>query len=336
MENILAKLISRHDLTTDEVESLFAQIFSWDISEVMLSAILVLLRSKWENIDEVYAATRQMRKFALKVKPDVDSVIDTCWTWWDWTNTFNISTTCAFVLAWAWLNIAKHWNRSNTSKSWSSDLLTALWVDIDKDPSEVEKSIEDIWIGFLFAPKFHSAMKYVVNVRKELGIRTIFNLLWPLTNPAWAQQQVIWVYDESLLELYTWVLLKFWVQNSIIVHWSDWMDEITLTWKSKIVEIKDSKIIKYDFDPKLMWFSYCKMEDLIGWDPNENADITLSVLKWEERWPKRDIVVLNSAAWLKLTWKAANWEEAIILAAEVIDEWYAMEKLEKLIKFANI
>jgi len=334
LKSILENLSNGYDLSSEELWRVFDQMFKWELSDIYISAFLVLLRSKWESVDEIYEASKKMREYALKIYPKTDKLLDTCWTWWDNLKTFNISTTCAFVLAWAWVSVAKHGNRSNSWASWSSDVLSELWVKLDLWSNLVEKSIEEIWIWFLFAPNYHKSMKHVAWVRKELAIRTIFNLLWPLTNPAWAKFQLIWVFSKKYLNVFAQVLKKHWSLWALIVCGQDWMDEITLTWKTDVCSLKDWKVIEYEIDPLDYWFKYCNSSDLLGWEPEENAQITKAILSGTIKWPKRDIVLLNSAAWLFVSWKADSIKNGIDLAKDVIDSWKALEKLRELVAFS--
>lgn len=333
MKNILEKLVNRKNLSSDEIWNVFSKMLAWELSDVLISAFLVWLRSKGETIDEIFDASKIMREFSVKINPKIDSLLDTCWTWWDSLNTFNISTTCSFVVAWAWIAIAKHWNRSNSWPSWSSDVLSALWVNLDNDPNLVERCIEDIWIWFLFAPHYHKSMKHVAWIRKQLAIRTIFNILWPLTNPAWAKYQLIWVFSKQYLRVFAEVLKRHWSVSAMIVCGHDWMDEITLTWKTDVCFLKDWIISEYEIDPLDFWFDYCNFSDLFGGSPKENADTTRWILSGEIKWARRNIVLLNSAAWLLISWKVSSIKEGILLAWEIIDNWMALEKLEQLIGY---
>ena len=334
MKKILEKLVNKEDLESNEIFDVFDKMFSWKLSDITISAFLVLLRSKWESINEIYEASKQMKKHATKIKSELD-LIDTCWTWGDGLKTFNVSTTCSFVLASCGLNVAKHWNRSNSSASWSSDVLSALWVKIDISPEEVLRCIEKIWVWFLFAPIYHQAMKHVIWVRKDLWIRTIFNLLGPLTNPAWAKYQVLWVFSKDLLTTYASVLNKHWIKRALIVHWSDGMDEITLTWKTYACEIKDWNISEFEINPEDYWLDKCDINDLSWGDPDENAKITRWILSWDIKWAKRNIVVLNSAAWLYVSWIASSLKEGVEMAINAIDSGKAIEKLDMLVELTN-
>lgn len=332
---ILEKLIAKGDLSSEEIEWVFSWMLTWQLSEAVISALLALLRAKWESFEEIYQASRQMRRFSTRITPKEANILDTCWTWWDNLGVFNVSTAVSFVLAWAWVTIAKHWNRSNTSKCWSSDVLASLGVDINMSPQQVEECVNEIWIWFLFAPIYHSSMKYVSKVRKELWIRTIFNVLGPLTNPANCNMQLVWVFSDRLLKPYAYSLAKYWVKRAMIVAGEDWMDEISLCSKTKIMELNDWIQKEYVFDPSLLGFEYCNLNDIKGGEPQENAEIIKWILSKNIYWPKRDIVVLNSAAWLRVASKANTWEEGILMANNVIDNWLAFGKLMSLIEFSK-
>ena len=335
MREILNSLLARKELTKEQIEEVFEKMLTWELDPELTSAFLIWLWVKWETVDEVFHSSNQMQKFAQVLTPISEDIIDTCWTWGDCSWTFNISTTCSFVVAAAWWVVAKHWNRSNTSQCWASDVLSQLWLNLEMPSSKVEKAIDEIGVWFLYAPLYHKAMKYVAPIRAKLWVRTIFNMLWPLSNPAWAKYQLIWVYDKILCNLFAQVLLKRWIKGAMIVHWSDWLDEITLTWTSHISEIESDQVKQYEFDPKVMWFDYCSIDDLKWWTPVQNAKITRSILEWGHQWPKSDIVIINSAAALKISWIAKSWEDAISLARDTIKSWRALEKLNQLVEFSN-
>ncbi|WP_456471898.1 anthranilate phosphoribosyltransferase [Methanocaldococcus sp.] len=328
---MLHKLVEFEDLTKEEAEKLMRDIMSGNISEIRLAAILTALRMKGESIDEITAFAKVMREFSIKIYPKVDKLLDTCGTGGDRVNTFNISTATAFVTS-VYVPVAKHGNRAVSSKSGSADVLEALGVNLNVPPEKVKESIEKINIGFLFAPLYHKAMKYAMPVRRELGIRTVFNILGPLTNPASANYQLLGVYSEELTDKLVRVLKNLGLDGALVVHGSG-MDEITTIGKTKISEYKDGEIKTYYVEPENFGIKRAKLEDLRGGDAKENAKIIIDILTGEEVGAKRDIVVLNSAFSLYITGEAEDVEEGIKLANKAIDSGKALKQLEGLIDF---
>ncbi len=334
---IIKKLINKTDLVESEALDAMKNIMDGQVSEAEIAAFLIALRMKGETTSEVSSLASVMRSRSEQIHPEVKNLTDTCGTGGDHSNTFNISTTVAFVLAGAGVPVAKHGNRAASSKSGSADVLEALGVKIDLLPSTVEQCIEEIGIGFMFAPLFHSSMKNVVPVRKQLKVRTIFNILGPLTNPANAQNQVIGVFDPDLTEFMAHVLKKLGSRHAMIVH-GDGLDEISTTGSNKISELTEDEIKTYEFNPADYGIPRATKHDLTGGDAQENAEITLEILKnsdTEEISPKKDIVIINAAASLIESAEPDNWPDAIDLAKASISTGSALSKLEELIEFTN-
>ncbi|MDC0946993.1 anthranilate phosphoribosyltransferase, partial [Nitrospinaceae bacterium] len=280
----------------------------------------------------IVGAARVMRNKAEKVNAK-DSV-DTCGTGGDGADTFNISTTVAFVVAGAGVRVAKHGNRAVSSKSGSADVLKYLGVNIDASLPTVERCIEEVGIGFLFAPLMHKAMKHAAAVRKELGFRTIFNLLGPLTNPANAHAQVLGVFDSKWVTPLAEVLRELGSRHALVVHGFDGLDEITLTGETQIAELKNGKVNNFSFDPKEFGYSLCSVADLKGAEPETNAEIMREILNGSSG-PKTDIVVLNAAAAIYVGGKADSIEKGILVAKNSIESGAALKKLEELCRVSN-
>ncbi|ADG12959.1 anthranilate phosphoribosyltransferase [Methanocaldococcus infernus ME] len=331
---MLSKLVEFKDLTYEEAEKLMRDVMSGNISEIRLAAILTALRMKGESVEEITAFAKVMREYATKIYPNVEKLLDTCGTGGDKLNTFNISTATAFVTS-VYVPVAKHGNRAVSSKSGSADVLEELGVNLEVPPERVKESIEKINIGFLFAPLYHKAMKYAMPVRRELGIRTVFNILGPLTNPANANYQLLGVFKEELTEKLAKVLKNLGVRGALVVH-GNGMDEITTIGKTKISEYKDGRFRTYYIEPEDYGIKRANLEDIRGGDAKENAKIIRDILEGEEVGAKRDIVVLNSAFSLYITEEAKNVEEGIKKANKAIDSGKALEQLEKLIEFYSL
>jgi anthranilate phosphoribosyltransferase len=348
IKEAILKVVEHENLTQAEMETVMGEIMGGDATPVQIAAFITALRMKGESIDEITGAAKVMRKKAtripLKSHPvvidqddmnmDLETILDTCGTGGDGTSTFNISTTCAFVAAGAGLKVAKHGNRAVSSCSGSADVLVSLGLNIELSPEAVGRSVDEVGIGFLYAPLLHTAMKHAMEVRKEIGIRTIFNILGPLTNPARASVQVLGVYEEELTEKIAHVLLNLGMKRAMVVHGMDGLDELTITRESRVSEIKDGGVQTYFLDPRDYGFKLADADDIKGGTATQNADITRAVLKGEQG-PKRDIVVLNSGSAIYVAGKAANLEEGIEQAEKSIDSGAAMKKLDELIAFSK-
>jgi anthranilate phosphoribosyltransferase len=330
----LTKIIRRENLTETEMAEMITDIFSGTITDAQIGAFLGALATKGETVEEVAGAARAMRKKAVRIQTPASTVIDTCGTGGDSAGTFNISTTTAFVVAGCDVTVAKHGNRSITSKCGSADLLESLGVKIDIDPEVTEEAIAEVGIGFLFAPKYHGAMKYAANARKEIGIRSIFNMLGPLTNPAGANCQLLGVFSPELTEMFANALQLLGTKKALVVHGHDGLDEISVCAPTRVSELKDGMVTTYDINPEQFFGNLADSFDLTGADSALNASITKNILKGENG-PKRNVVVINSAAALIAADRAGTLEEGISFAEESIDNGAALSKLEALITFTN-
>ena len=334
MQKAIAKAIDGDDLRRDEMVDVMNQIMSGEATDAQIGAFLIALRLKGESVDEIAGAAAVMREKATPIATKHDVIVDTCGTGGDHSGTFNISTTAAFVAAGAGLCVAKHGNRAATSQSGSADVLMALGVNIEASPETVSQCLDEVGIGFLFAPALHGAMKYAIGPRRELGVRTIFNALGPLTNPAGARRQVIGVYSAALTETLAGVLATLGAERAYVVHGADGLDEMTLTGPTKVSELKDGAVSTYRVSPGEVGLGQARANALKGGDADSNAAITLSVLKGAEG-PARDIVLLNAAAAIVAGGKASDLREGVQVAAEAIDSGRAMAKLEALIEASN-
>ncbi len=325
----LKKITDGKNLPESEMEEVMTQIMNGEAEPALLGAFLTGLRMKGESVQEITGAAKVMREKAEKISVDADKVLDTCGTGGDGADTFNISTTSAFVAAGAGVTVAKHGNKAVSSRSGSADVLTKLGVNIQASKATVEKCIKEIGIGFLFAPLLHPAMKNAVTVRKALGIRTIFNILGPLTNPAGAQYQVIGVYDPRWLIPFAEVLKDLGSKRAFIVHGHDGLDEIALTSKTHVAELNEGKISNYDIEPERFGLDKCRLEDLKGGDPENNAQVIRRLLDGEKG-PKRNVVLLNAAAGIAAV-KGLSLEDGFKEAETSIDSGSAKKKLEALV-----
>jgi len=334
MEEIINKIKNKEDLSPEEAKHAMTEIMSGRVDQPAIVEFLTALRDKGETVDEIVAFAKVMREFALKINPKVEgSLVDTCGTGGDELKTFNVSTAAAFVVAGAGVPVAKHGNRSFTSKCGSADVLEALGVKINLKPEEIDGCIEKANIGFMFAPLHHSAMKHVIGARKEIGTRTVFNILGPLASPAEVKSQVVGVYDPDVVEKIARVLVGLGVERGFVVHGSG-LDEISNISETDVCEIVCDEVKKYKIKPEDFGITRANLEDLQGGMPDENAEIIRKILDGE-RGPRRDIVVMNAAAALVAGWKAKDLDEGIKLAEESIDSGKALEALEKLIEVSN-
>ncbi|MGI9534463.1 MAG: anthranilate phosphoribosyltransferase [Thermodesulfobacteriota bacterium] len=336
INDAISKLVERVDLDENEVSLIFEQMMNGELTNSQIAAFLVALRIKGETIQEITGASKVMVDKAVRINHSLDNVVDLCGTGGDNHGTFNISTTASFVVAGAGVPVAKHGNRSVSSPVGSADVLEELGVNINLDSSQAEKCLEKVGITFLFAPVYHPAMKNVAIPRKEIGIRTIFNLLGPILNPALVKHQVMGVYAEVLLEPVAKVLRNLGSEHALVVHGSDSMDEITVTGTTSVAELKDGIVKTYQLDPTKLGFKKRKLEEILGGKNNrENADLLLSVLRGEDQNARRDITVLNAAAAIFVSNKVAEFSKAVDLAKESIDGGKAIKKLEDLVEFTN-
>lgn len=328
------KLVNRVDLSETEAIDVMNQIMTGEATPLQVAAVLTALRMKGETVDEITGAARVMREKAHRVNVGTKTVLDTCGTGGDQKGTFNISTTAAFVLAGAGVNVAKHGNRSVSSQSGSADVLGALGVKVDAPRERVEQCIAKIGIGFLFAPLLHEAMKYAVQPRRDIGIRTIFNILGPLTNPAMATHQLIGIYSGELVAVIAHVLKNLGSVRAMIVHGLEGLDEISLCGPTKVAELRDGQVKEYTIEPEQFGFKRCRLEELHGGNAAQSAIIVRGILDGKKG-PARDVVLLNSGAALYVSGSAATIDDGIRLAAESIDSTKARQKLEQLVAMTN-
>lgn len=330
----IEKLVNRVDLSEQETIEVMNQIMTGEATPLQVASFLTALRMKGETMPEITGAARVMREKVRRVKVRAGPVFDVVGTGGDQKGTINISTASAFVVAGAGITVAKHGNRSVSSKSGSADVLAALGVKIDASKERVEECLEKIGIGFLFAPLLHEAMKYAVQPRREIGIRTVFNLLGPLTNPAGATHQLTGIYDGALTELITQVLRNLGTVRAMVVHGMEGLDEISLCGPTKISELRDGQIRNYTLTPEEVGLKRCRLEEIQGGNPEQCADALRAVLRGEKG-AKRDVVLLNSGAALYVSGAAGSVAEGIRLAAEAIDSGKAQAKLEQLVRMTN-
>lgn len=330
MKEILDSLIRRRDLTEDAAAETFDWIMEGQVTAAQLGAFLTALKLKGETVDELTGAARSMRRHAVLVDVRGLPVVDTCGTGGDASGSFNISTAAALVAAGAGVPVAKHGNRSVTSRCGSADVLEQLGVNLEAPPEAMEESLVETGLAFLFAPKLHPAMKHAMGPRRELGFRTIFNLLGPLTNPAGAKAQVLGVFAPELTEMFAEVLRRLGSRHVLVVHGLDGMDELTTVTRSRISELKDGRIRTYELDPLALGSAYAKPQDLAGGDPEANAAILRGILAGEPGAP-REIVCLNAAAALIAADRASGFEEGLESARRAIDTGRAAAVLAALI-----
>lgn len=329
----LHKLLNKEDLSFEMTEAVMDEIMSGAATNAQIASFITALRMKGETIEEITACAAVMRKHGVRLKYDGD-LLDIVGTGGDQAYTFNISTVSSFVISAAGVPVAKHGNRSVSSKCGSADVLEALGVRIDIPVSRSEQILREIGLCFMFATRYHSSMKHAAPVRKELGARTIFNILGPLSNPANANHQLLGVYDENLVEPLASVLSKLGLKKAMVVHGLDGLDEISLTTSSIVCKVNEGKLNSFFFDPRQFGFEYCKPEDLTGGGPEENADIARRILSGEKG-PRRDTVLLNSAVCLYMFFNDVTLRECVRIAAEVIDSGRAMEQLSRFIELSN-
>ena len=333
IKEAIQKVAMGQDLAYNEAEAVMDEIMSGDASQIQMSAYLTALSLKGETIDEITASAAGMRKHCIRLLHDMD-VLEIVGTGGDKSNSFNISTTSALVVSAAGVPVAKHGNRAASSKCGAADVLEALGVNITIPPEKSREILGKIGICFLFAQNYHIAMRYVAPVRKELGIRTVFNILGPLSNPAGANMQLLGVYDEKLVEPMAKVLENLGVHNAMVVYGQDCLDEISMSAPTSVCEIRNGKFSRYTIEPEQFGMKKCKKEELTGGTPQENALITRDILSGVKG-PRRDAVVLNSAAALYIARPELTLEGAVALAQETIDSRKALEQLERFITLSN-
>ncbi len=334
LKQFILQVMSGEHLKVEQAEAAMQIIMSGQGNPSQIAALLTALKIKGETSEEIAGFAKTMKRYGVHIDKKDKEVIDTCGTGGGQKPTFNISTTVAFVVAGAGLTVAKHGNRAVSSTCGSADVLKALSVEVDIPPQQVAGMMEEVGIGFLYAPRFHQAMKYAAGVRKELGFRTLFNLLGPLTNPANADSQLIGVYEPALTEKLGGALLEMDVKRAMVVHSMDGMDEISASAPTQVTEVRDGKMQTYLINPQEYGFTFGSEPVCKGGTPEENAKTVLSVLQGHKG-PNRDIVLINSAAALWVGQKAQSLEEGIKLAAESIDSGAALAKLEGMRTFTQ-
>ena len=334
IKEAIIKLSKKQDLTYDEAEAVMNEIMDGAATPVQMASYLTALSMKGETIDEITGSAEGMRSHALQLKHDMD-VLEIVGTGGDGANSFNISTTSSLVIAAGGVSVAKHGNRAASSKSGAADVLEALGVKITILPEKSAEILKKINICFLFAQNYHIAMKYVAPIRKELGIRTVFNILGPLSNPAGANMELMGVYDQSLVEPLAQVMANLGVNRGMVVYGQDSLDEISMCAPTSVCEIRDGKFTSYEITPEQFGYERCEKGALTGGTPAENAEITKAILKGEEKGPKRQAVCLNAGAALYIAGKAASIEEGVKLAESLIDSGAALKKLEEFVEETN-
>ena len=333
-KDYLATIISKTDLTQSQMADMMGEIFDGNTTDIQVAAMMAALATKGETFEELAGAARAMRKKAHRIQVSTSPVVDTCGTGGDGLKTFNISTTTAFVVAGCGVTVAKHGNRSVSSKCGSADVLEQLGIKLDTDPEVVEEAVQAVGIGFLFAPLYHSAMRFAAKARTEVGLRSIFNMLGPLTNPAGANCQLLGVFAPALTEMFAEALRLLGAKSAFVVHGHDGLDEISVCAPTRVSQLENDMIRTYDIYPEQFFGRLADPASMTGGDPEENAAITQSILGGETG-PKRDVVLLNAAAALVACGKAADLPAGIQLAEAAIDNGAARKKLDDLVAYTR-
>lgn len=333
IKEAIKKVSEKQDLSFDEARQVMDEIMGGEASPIQMASYLTALSMKGETIEEITASASGMRSHCVRLLNDMD-VLEIVGTGGDKSNFFNISTTSALVVSAAGVPIAKHGNRAASSRCGAADVLEALGVNITVSPERSQEILKDANICFLFAQNYHLAMKYVAPVRKELGIRTVFNILGPLTNPAGASMQLLGVYEEELVEPMAQVLSNLGVKSAMVVFGQDGLDEISMSAPTSVCEVRNGSFQKYVIEPEQFGMKRCDKSELVGGSPAENAAITRAILAWEQG-AKRDAVVLNSAAGLYIAGVAQTLGEAVKIARETIDSGKALKQLERFVKLSQ-
>lgn len=333
-KEILNKIVTGENLNEKEAYETMNEIMQGITTPAQIASFLTALRVKGETVEEITGCARAMRENAVSLKETYPLAVDTCGTGGDTKGTFNISTVAAFVVAGTGIMVAKHGNRGVSSKSGSADVLEALGININLTPSQVEECLQKLGIAFFFAPVFHPAMKHAIGPRREIGFRTIFNLLGPLTNPAGVKRQIVGVYDPDITELIAGVLKRLGAQNAMVVCGEGGIDEISITGFTKITQIKNREITTYYIRPEDLGLCRYELKDIKGGDAKVNAEITLNILRGKDG-PQRLIVIVNAAAALIVGGVAKDMRDGIKIAAETIDSGTALKKLEDLREYTK-
>lgn len=333
IQQAIKKVVKKENLSLEDARLVMDEIMQGQATNAQIAAFLTAMNMKGETTDEITACAMSMRTHGTKLVQE-KNVMEIVGTGGDGANTFNISTTTAFVVAAAGVPVAKHGNRSVSSKCGAADVLEALGIKIDISAEHSQSILEKINICFMFAQKYHASMKYAAPVRKEMGVRTIFNILGPLTNPAGANMQLLGVYDENLVEPMARVLYNLGVKRAMVIHGHDGVDEASMCGKSTVCEVFDGQFNSFFLDPKQFGFSYCTMDDLVGGEAEENAEITLAILNGEKS-PKRDVVLLNAALCIYMANNDKTLRECVKIAADMIDSGKALQTLNDFRKLSN-
>jgi anthranilate phosphoribosyltransferase len=334
IKEAIARLVRSEDLSKAEIEFAMEEIMTGQALSAQIASFLTAMRMKGETIEEIVGAAEVMRRHATKIKTRHPVILDTCGTGGDGSQTFNVSTVAAFVVAGAGIAVAKHGNRSVSSKCGSADLLKALGVNIETEEHTVSRCLDEIGIGFLFAPMLHKAMQYAIGPRREIGIRTIFNILGPLTNPANATHQLLGVYDYKLTKPIAQALGQLGSRHALVVHGDDGLDEVTTSDSTQVSELKDGKVTSYEITPKEFGIRSSRPEDLKGGDASQNAKIAMAVLSGAKG-PQCDIVIMNAGCAIYAADGAGSIKEGIKLAEESIESGEGLKKLEQLKEATN-
>lgn len=334
IKNVLPKLLKRENLSQEEAESAMTDIMGGTATQAQIGGYLIALRMKGETVDEIIGSARSMRAHATKVQPQSDGVLyDTCGTGGDGAHTFNVSTAAAFVVAGTGRKVAKHGNRAASSACGSADVLSALGVNLDLTADQVAECIDEVGIGFLFAPKFHPAMKFAIGPRKELGQRTVFNVLGPLTNPAGASQQLIGVYDPNLTEVLANVFNELGGKSAYIVHGFGGLDELTTSGPNKMSHLKDGKVTTFELDATTLGLRPAQPADLKGGSPDDNCAMMRNLLTGQTSNALKDVVILNAAA--AIAADSGDLAGGVEEARKSLESGAALSKLEGLVKASN-
>ncbi|WP_137596867.1 anthranilate phosphoribosyltransferase [Paucilactobacillus kaifaensis] len=333
IEAAIKQVTNNEDLTFDQAQQVMNEIMNGETSDIQIASFLTALSMKHETADEIAGSAKSMRDHAATFNAG-EQVLEIVGTGGDHANTFNISTTSAIVIAAAGVPVAKHGNRAASSKSGAADVLEALGVNINLEPHQSEELLQKIGVCFLFAQEYHQAMRFVAPVRKTLGIRTIFNILGPLANPAHATQQLLGVYDANLLKPMAHVLDQLGVTDAMIVHGQDGLDEISLSAPTDVIELRHGQMTEYTIDPRDFGFELCDKADLVGGTPAENAQISRDILQGQKG-AKREVVLLNAGAALHIAKPELSLQDGVLLAQQLIDNGQANQKLAELIQFTK-
>lgn len=331
----IRKVSQKEDLTFEEAHAAMRDIMEGAASQAQIGAYLMGLRLKGETVTEIAGSAAAMREVSRQLPMEIDGAVDTCGTGGDGSNTFNISTTASFVVAGAGVPVAKHGNRGASSKSGSADVLSALGVNLELTPEKVAQCIQNVGIGFMFAVAFHPAMKHAIGPRREMGVRTVFNVLGPLTNPANVRRQVMGVYAKNLTESIANVFKELGSEHVLVVHGEGGLDELTTTGVNYISELMNGSVKSYTLDPEELGLKRVTLAEIQGGEPADNARITQAVLSGQGTQPQREIVLLNAAAGLMAADKVKDISEGLRLGAHILDSGKALEKLDGLVKYSQ-